>query len=879
MKHKGKYLLIFIWVSFLLPAFFSGCSTTKNTFTRRVYHNLTSHFNVYFNGKESLKEGVLNIEKNHEDNYLLVLPVYKLGTKEKVQSVSPQLDKAIAKATKTVQLHSIFLKGVEHIKWIDDAWMLMGKANYYKMDYTAALRIFDFVRTRYSKNPIRYDAMLWMAKTNTRLNNYVASQALLDQVVNHTEKNRSTKFLDKDIPLAYADLYVSRGSNTEAIAYLGKALVQKQKKNTQLRIYYILGQLYQQKGNTRKASDCYKLALKGNTSFIMSFNTKLKLAECYDNSQGNSKEIKDLLAKMLKDSKNKEYLDQIYYALAQVELKQNNENEAIKYLKQSVGKSITNNYQKAVSALTLADLFFKKPDFIHAGMYYDTAMLVLPKEYPDYDQIKDKTTILDALVKNLLIIQTEDSLQQLAAMPEAERNKIIDKLIEAYKLEEERKRKEQQIQMENQNILTQNSIGNNMNRLSPQTQNSWYFYNTSTLQFGYNEFIRKWGNRKLEDNWLLSNKQLSGFDMVDNDNNPDNTDQIQNNQKKESGNPLDRNYYLKNLPFKKEQVEASNKRIQQAMYEAGVQYAEGLYDYARAIEIFEKLLAKYPECPQKVNACYQLYKIYTQQNQPSKAETYKNILVSQFPESDYAKLLTDPDYYKKMQQKIDIEKNLYSQTYSLFQAGNYNGVIVNCDTAFRRYKNTPVTPKFEYLKSLSKGKIWGNDTLAGELNLFIKKYTTGDLNAQAKILLEYLNKDTKKDTPKPSPSSGNELYKVQEASPHMFILFIDDKNNTVSTLKNIISDFNLKFYSLEKLPINSIMGFRGSQQIISVSNIGNREKALLYYVALQKDDKFKAIVTGISYDSFIITSDNYATLYKTKDLNSYKEFFLKNYGK
>jgi len=879
LNFKTKYFSGFFVVTVCLLVISGGCSTTKNTFTRRVYHNLTSHYNVYFNGKEALKEAVADIELNHEDNYMLILPVYKLSTKEKVQGVYPQLDKAIAKSTKTIQLHSIYIKGVEHIKWIDDAWLLMGKANYYKKDYAAALRIFDFIRTRFSKNLIRYDAMLWMARCDNQIKNYIGAQALLDQIKNHSEKDKTTKELDKSLPLVYAESYISQASYKKAIPYLEAALALGQTKKTKLRIYYILGQIFQEENNNRRAAGFYKLALKGNNSFIMSFNAKLKMAECFDISQGNSEEITDLLKKMIKDDKNKEHLDQIYFALAQIDMKMKNEPGALSNLKLSVKKSVSNNYQKAVSSLKLADIYFAKPDFINARMYYDTAMSVMPKDFPDYDQIKDRTNILDNLVKNLLIIQTEDSLQHLASLPDAERNRIIDKVIEEYRKIEEQKKKEEQIKLENQNILTQNNVGNNLNRMVSPTQNAWYFYNPTTMQFGVNEFVRKWGNRKLEDNWILSNKQESGFG-ADNPDNNEVKNETENPQKKDAGNPLDRNFYLKGLPLTKDLLEKSDKLIQQAMYNAGIQYSEGLNDDDRAIEILEKLLSRYPDCPQKVNACYQLYKLYTDKNLTSKADIYKGIIISQFPESDYARLLTDPEYYKKMQIKSDREKVFYSQTYDLFLNKNFSTVIVNCDSALTKSRsNKDLAPKFEYLKAISRGKLMGNDTLETDINKFLKKYPGHELVSQAKIILEFLKKDNKKNVPDQNLPPVNGLYKISDAASHMYVLFVDDKNGLVNNLKNAISDFDNKYYSMEKLPVNSIMGFRGSQQIITISNIGNKEKAMLYFVSLQKDDKFKTLLQGAGYEHFIISVDNYSTLYKTKDLNAYKEFFTKNYPK
>ena len=316
------------------------------------------------------------------------------------------------------------------------------------------------------------------------------------------------------------------------------------------------------------------------------------------------------------------------------------------------------------------------------------------------------------------------------------------------------------------------------------------------------------------------------------------------------------------------------------MYNAGIQFSEGLNDDDRAIEMFEKLLTRFPACPQKVNACYQLYKLYTEKNQTAKAESYKQTIISQFPESDYAKLLTDPDYYKKMQLKSDREKLFYSQTYSLFQNKDFSAVIDNCDSATWKYKsNKDLAPKFEYLKDLSRGKLLGNDTLEKDLNKFILKYPSHDLTTQAKMILELLKKDSKKVSPVVNPNSQSGIYKTADATSHLYVIFIDDKNNIVNSLRNAFSDFNSKYFSIEKLPINNIIGFKPGQQIITVSNVGDKDKALLYMVSLQKDDKIKALLNGLTYDQFIITTDNYATLYKTKDLNAYKEFFIKNYQK
>lgn len=873
-KYINKFL--FLALSILVITSLS-CSTKKNTMVRRAYHNLTSRFNVYFNGNESLKEGIVDIEKNHEDNYLKILPVFKLSTKEKVQASNPMLDKAIEKATKDIQLHSMFFKGIEFVKTIDDAWMLIGKANFYKQDYFASFRTFEFVKTRFSKNPIRFDAMLWMAKTYIQTNNFSSALALLDNVQNSKSTDKSLKNTFTELPLAYAELYLRQNSYDKAIKYLEKSLELKQKKKVKTRVHFILGQLYLQKNNLKKASEFFLLALKGSPNYLMSFNSKINLAKCYDGNAGKSKDITNVLKKMLKDDKNKEYLDQIYFALAEVAIKQNKEKDAIEYLRKSVSKSVSNNYQKAVSSLKLADIYFSYPDYKNSSIYYDTALAVLPVDFDNYDNIKLKTQTLHELVFNLIIIETEDSLQALAKMSDGDRNKIIDKLIDIERKKEQEKQEDEFAKSQIPNSSQSNNIQNNP--MMPLGQSSWYFYNPSAIQRGYNEFLKKWGNRKLEDNWRLSNKQEVSF--VTSEQNLDSTVD-ENAPKQNSSNPLDRSYYTKNIPFTKELLTKSNESIQKAYLNAGILFYEGIDDKDKSILTLETLLKRYPTCPQKINACYYLYIVYNAKDLNAKALDYKNIIISEFPESDYAKLLTDPYYYKKINEKLNTEKLFYSTTYNLFINEDYVQTLTNCNLALTKFQENDLTPKFEYLKAVSLGKINGNDTMEVTLNRFINKYPKHPLNLQAKNILDYFQKNIKQNYIAPIDTllpKSKTSFIPSDNSSHLYIIILEETGNIAQTLKNSISNFNSKYYGMESYSINSIIGFTQMQRIISVNNMKNKESAMLYYNTIKNDDVITNLLKNQVYSTYVISTENYSTLYKTRDTEAYKVFFQKNYLK
>ncbi|MEZ5196962.1 MAG: tetratricopeptide repeat protein [Bacteroidales bacterium] len=624
-------VILLIPVIFVLLAGYS-CSTKKNSFTRRVYHNLTGHYNMFWNGRESYREGVKLLEKSAKDNYNKVLPVYNYGTETDAQALFPYMDKAIEKSSINIQRHSMFFNKKEYVNWIDDSYMLIGYGYFYKQEYNKARRTFEFVMNEYKYNDIKYEAMLWLGNSYIRLKKYKRAQSVLDNLSNEIDKNpKISKKIQKMLPLVRADLYILQEKYPQAREQLLDALYLLQKKNIDARARFILGQIYQNEGELYRASDYYKQVIKKNPPYEMAFNAAINLAQSYDTRYGeNSKSIEKNLLKMLKEDKNKDFRDQIYYALADVAFKNNNDTLAIHNLRLSVATSVRNDYQKATSALKVGRIYFDIREYRLSQAYFDTALQVLPEEYPDFEIIKAKALYLNELVDNLIVVQHEDSLQKLVSLSEEERNKIIDRIIEDLIAEEKRQKEMEELLAMNAEMGKNAGMSGANNIGGPAGSGQWYFYNPSAMGFGLSEFKKKWGTRKLEDNWRLSDKQSTFQPEVEDLAALDDSLSSSDSTVVIVKDPHTRKYYLQNLPFTEEQLTASNLKIVEALYNLGYIYKDKFDDYPKSIESFETLLEQFPENEHLLQVYYQLFRIYTYQDNLDQAEVYKNLIIEKF---------------------------------------------------------------------------------------------------------------------------------------------------------------------------------------------------------------------------------------------------------
>ncbi len=841
----------------------------------RAFHNVTARYNVYFNGNESYKEGVVELEKNAKDNFTRILPIYQYGTKENAQAIYPQMDRAIEKAAKAIRKHSIFIKGQEHVSMMENCYMLMAKAQFYKQDYKAAVRTFDYVIKTFKKSAVKNEASIWKSKILNIQEEFDNSAPLLDDVQNTLYKKGSSKKIQKGFSLAYADFFIRQENYSPAIDHLITALEKTHRKKEKIRLNFILAQIYQANGNCEKATYYYQKVLKRMTPYEMSFNSKINIARCYNPATTKREDIEKMLMRMLKDIKNVDYKDQLYFALADIALKNEDTLVGLKNLKSSVSESTNNNYQRTASALMIGDISFKKLEYVIAQAYYDTALQFLPKDYPDYANIESKTKVLTELVKNLQVVQLQDSLQRLAGMTEAERNAAIDKIIKKIVEEENRKKQE-----ENERQMGLYQVQANK-PLDVGGNNSWYFYNTNAKNFGFVEFQKKWGKRKLEDLWVLSNKQVVSFDELENISKNENGEES-DSVKKVVANPKDRKQYMKDIPLTKELIEKSNDKIVAALYNIGFIYKEGLNDQVKALETFETLITRFPKDKRTPGAYYQLYVINLDLGKEAKAAEYKNILLTQFPETDYAKLIADPQYYIQMQAVKDRSKKYYQETYDLYINKEYARVVNNADSASVRFKaDKSILPKFEYLKAVSLGKITNNnDTSLALMKSMVQKYPDCELKGLAQNFIDSWEKLKGKSLDDTNTFRTVEPVEVTyEPTPdnlHFYVLVVDSKKINVNSLKIRISDFNSQYFKLAELSISNIF-LNETQQIITINKFSDKSTALDYYSLISTNSYVFAGTNQEDYYSFVISDNNYPLFYKKKDREEYLSFFQKNY--
>ena len=845
---------------------------------RRAYHNLTSHYNVFWNGQYSLYEGDRQLKSNAKDDYSKVLRVYNYGTKSEAMSLNSQMDRALQKTSVCVQKHSMKFNGRERVKWIDDAYLVMGKAHFYKQDYIPAKRTFDFISTDFKDNDIALIANLWMIKTYIQTEEYPKAIAMIEQLQNKTaSRKKLPKELYRNLDLTIADYYIANKEYGKAIDYLKSGMLQNNNRDTRTRAMFILGQIYMELDDAKRATEQFKKVIKRNPTYEMLFEAKMNMAKM--GSSGNAKELYKMLEKMLDDLKNDEFHDRIYYAMAELAMREENIDKAIGYYRESVAAATNNRIQRANSALKVATIFFDRNEYELSQAYFDTAVTSMDKNTtPGYDSLLNISQTLNELVENLTVVKTQDSLIKVANMDSISRNALIDKIIaqviEQEKLEEEQRRYEEQM------ALMGSAIGSSSIQQSTSSSGAWYFYNETTLQSGYNEFSKKWGMRKLEDNWRISDKRGINSGIAENTTTADSGDNESDSLANTYTNH-DRGYYLKDLPMTEEQQQEAHHQIAEALYNTGFIYLDRLSDYPRSIEAYQKLDTRYPGNEKELPSWYALYKMYNDLNNVEKADLYKQRIFSKYPESSYANVILDPDYNKKLQEESQQASDLYTKTYEAYQQGQYYRVKMNAEKALELYTaDTALAPRFALLNAIARGRLETIDTMAYSLLNVIKTYPTSSVKPYASTLLAQINDEYHLGLDLgniANVETGAEQQKLQYPytqepnAQHFVMIVFDPLKIRVEPLKVRISDFNKKEFRFKTFDVKNIM-LNDKTMLLTLGLFDSEQEAKDYITAMMQSDYLFGGMDKSTFDVLPISVNNYAVFYKEKDVVVYKGF-------
>ncbi len=885
MKNKNIFSRnIIVFCCFL---FVISCTNTKNQFLYRKWHNMNARYNGFFYSREYFKESVTKVEKANKNDFTRILPLFIYTDNQTAKNYYSDFDKTIKKSSTVIQRHAIINpKSKEEIanacKWVDENYMLIGESHLYKRDMFSALEVFEYVSKKYPNPEAKYYAMLWLIRTHNEIGSLSKSEPIIDEVRNAKDFPKD-KFFQCEFALVSADYYIRRESYSDAIMPLTKAIGLTKNKATKARYTYILAQLYEKISDNINASKYFQMVPGLHPGYDMAFSAQMKRATLYEIQSGDSKAIKKQLMKMLKDEKNAEFRDQIYYALAEISDKENDSPQAIAYLDKSIRESVSNKTQKALSYLKRADIYFAATNYKSAESNYDSAIAILPKDYPNYYVIEGKKKSLNQLVFNLTIISTEDSLQRLAKLGEKERNKAIDNIIDKIEEEEKRKEEERQEQLKNPTPVAQTPSGNSGQSAS---SGAWYFYNSATVTYGIGEFNKKWGMRKLEDNWRRSEKEqvLATNANTEEETTVDSTEvkETASAEKDKDKNKKDRNYYLKKIPVTNEALTKSNLKIVDAYYNVGSIYKEQLLNLIKSIETFEELLKRFPDNKYKLPCYYQLYRIYLSMGNTDKSNYYKNILLNDYPDSEYAKIIKSPQYAKDvMASKSKVEK-FYAETYQLYSEGKYNPALANCLTADSTFSKSYLMPQFDFVKALCIGRTQDINAFEKALTQVVINYPKEPLKDKAQEILDLIRKQKMVPTAKDTTSAKMDTAQLKpkfifkDDGDYYWVTTIVNGKGDINKFKSKISDMNDDSFSTEELLISSIF-LDINHQLVSIKNFNGKTKAMNYYNFFKDKKAVFADLEEGSYQSFIISSENYAVFYKDKNIADYQEFFTQNF--
>ena len=876
MSRNSRFTLLFF---LLMPLVFSACSSLKHTRIGKWYHNTTARYNGYFNAKEMMIYAEEDIRMTHEDNFADILPVYRLGDEAKHKQLIPEMDIIDEKCTKVIQKHDIS-------KWVDNCYLLIGKAFFYKGEYFAAIETFEYLNNKYKNELTGQEALLWLVFSNLYIDRVQKAYSIISLI--ESKKEGFPEELRKELLLTKAHLYIEDRNYSEAIPNLKEAIELEKKRPFKNRYIFILGQLYQATEQPDKASEYYKIIANRNLPYEMAFKTQINLAACTDlNVPGNKKTVTKNLKKMLRDDKNIEYFDQIYYELAMIEFEIDNIDKTLRYLYLSNDANVGNQIQLVKNHLFLAEYFFENADYYIAQAHYDSADFALDKNHPNYEEISKTKKVLDDLVSNLTKMQEQDSLLNLALMDRDELDSLIEEVYQEDKRKEEelaRLKEEEEFRKEFEREddmgmrRSGDGEGDDMFASSIGGDGEWYFYNPANLGSGYASFVNKWGKRQLEDNWRLESKSARGSD--EEEEGEEEEEDFSMEAELEIAEMLDsidedKQKYYRFIPFTDGQQKAANTQILKSYFNIGNIYYKDLHELEEAVYYYEALLERYPDNPHVIETNYYLFKIYKELGNKEKQDYYKNFVLENYPETKFALLIDNPmalQESKKNKMNPELER-LYGRTYEKYRKGNCEAVSEGYTAADSLFEDNYLYAKFEYLEMLCRGRALSHNDFKEEVKSFIQQYSSESVASHAQAVLNFLlNKEKAGERAKLDSIISNSPYNIDEEHGHFYLLVFDQKGADVNKIQNAFSDYNNTYFKKKGLSVNMVMVSK-EQQALVVKDFDNLNDALKYDDGVEKDKTFIEKLELENYSHFPISKPNFSILMEEKNLEQYLLIF------
>ena len=912
-KKKSLYILTLSIILMII-----SCSPKKNTWVSRNYNNLAAHYNAYYNGNESFKTGELSLKKGTQDDFTKILTLFPYSGKENAGKVQGEMEVAIGKGQKIIRKYSItakpkrkpgrnnptyeaFYNQREFNKWVDDAYMLMGKAHLYNQKYYEAIVMFDYVMREYHNKPVRFDAAIWTARTRIEMEDFDNALIMLKW---YDDMGQAPNRYYGDFMATYADYYIRKQQYIDAIPYLKTAMSSATGKWKKTRWNYVLGQLYMLNNQNKEAKACFKKVIRANPEYEMNMNSRLNIAVLTARGDGNYAEARKILNKLAKQTKNKEFRDRIYYTLAQTYLDEGDTTKTISNLQLSAEYNINNQPLKRETHLKLGELYFDVEKYVPSYTYYDSALMILPELDNRKKDIKFRHEGLKELSSHYSVILREDSLQKLAKMDSKERDAFLEAIIaqkRAEKLESERRQQEAAGGMGSlEDPFFNNSLRNQQGQNDNKGQ--WYFYNISTVSLGKIEFEKRWGRRPSEDNWRRSDKSISdprsSHDSTSHDGeSADSEDDTENTEdgkvKKQSpssdGIPT-KEQLLADIPLTEELMEISDNKLAIAYFNTGMVFYDHFKDLPKAARDFRIMFERYPNHRLTDEDLFWAYRSYLVLGDERSVEEIRQILKKNFPDSRYTEFACDPRYADKHLKKEKADNDTYELAFSAYLSGRFMDAYTSVKELTDTTVNVSLIRKSHLLRAMSQGRMSNNSGFKYELQIIADKYPTTQEGILARKWLAMLDEGR---MPIPGQivssdgtvisggadgtASSAELYVYEPDAKQELVLIIDGKADFNKLFFNL-ADYNFTRFIITDYDIDSKFLSDGNR-VITVGLFGNEREVMDYFYSI-RDHSALFNVENIGEPVILAGSENNVkAFFSSGDVTGFKNFFIRYYLK
>ena len=883
-----------------------SCSTQKNTWASRSFHQTKTKYNIYYNGAISFREGEEAIRQANEDDFSTILNLYPVSNHAAAEASKSQMDRTIEKCRKCIKLHSIKARpkvdydkkrrDPEYAAWLEqeefnnqmgNAWILLAMAEFHKGDFLGSISTFNYIIRHYSNDvDMVARCQLWVARAYAEMGWLYEAEDMLSKVqVDHLSRKHAPLYA-----AVSADVLLKTKHYKDAIPFVKIALPNEKKRENKPRFQYVLAQLYQMDGEREAARNAYQKVIKMQPSNEMDFNARLRLAQLEKSPQDGIK----LLNKMAKLDKNKDQLDQIYGTIGDVYLAQKDTSKALEYYEKAIESSVQHGMAKAKVLVTAGDIYYQQRNYIKASPCYKEATQILSSESEQYARIQRRSETLDELVVEYSMVQLQDSLQHLATLSEEEQRVVVDSIIaRLIRAEEEEKERAAQAAREAENDMGPRSV-NTANMLGGGAGSAnWYFYNPQLLRSGKQTFRTQWGNRTLEDNWRRLSKAATGSIFDDNEELSD-EELLMDSTATDSTAMADvapvetdthkPEYYLQQIPKTEEDIAQSNELLARALYNMVYIYRDKVGDQQLSDETFEDFCRRFPNHELLVDLYYMQYLTALKNNDMLKAEQYRQQIIATFPESNEAYIVSQPDYFQRLQRMAQEQDSLYEHTYQAYTQNNFAAVKTNKLYAEENYPLSPLMPRFLFLNAIAVAKTDGQPAFIVQLQEMVARYPESELAAMAKDMLALMGQGAEsqqgevaslkerraqQSTDSVAADSVAVQFSTERNLPAMVLLVMENDEQKTNQLLYEVALFNFSQFMIKDFDLKLLPTFEANASALQIAGFEKMDEAEWYINLLQKNTTILQFLQANNVQVVAITEENFKLLNTHFSLQDY----------